>query len=314
MIRTNAIYIPESREEREMRFSAEMTQHQFEALECKMAQSSIISQLRTLGYIDEIRMSATCEITEVERWLINSWNTERLLRITKDSFTGNSLSFAIQWAFPQLYYSAFSSILAYFRVVGFTQRSHSGVIKKCGALINEGKYPTAISFRATGGKNDITFNDIAETPGQESIRFLRSDPDSVNNQICQFLRSTRKIDLDNKKPDVRIKRKNGRGNKKSFNQSDWEFVSSKLGYTNLLNLLYRKRIKSNYRDIDTFLSEHLDAPILFNSIIGIINSINLVHESFIAKCISKARFIQVVEGVNFEFVNSRYEIIDMIIS
>ena len=36
MIPIGTYYIPQSREEKELKFSAEMTQHQLEALECKL--------------------------------------------------------------------------------------------------------------------------------------------------------------------------------------------------------------------------------------------------------------------------------------
>lgn len=314
MIPTNTLYIPQSREEKELQFSAEMTQYQFEAIKCKLEEPTILTQLKNLDYINNIRMSHTCDYSDVEKWLKNSWNTERLLRFTRDSFTGNSLSFSIQWAFPQIYYSTFSSILAYFRVVGYTERSHTAVIRKFGIQIDEGKYPTAISFRAFGGKNNINFNDINLTPGYDPIRFVCSDPNSVDNQICQFLRATRKIDLKNKKSDIKINRSNGRGYKKNFNYDDWEVVSNRLGYTSLLSLLYRKRIKSNYRDIDTFLSEHLDAATLFNSIVYVVNIINLIHETFIIKGIDRIRYQQMLNRIDYDFVRERYRIIDSILS
>jgi len=301
----NVLYIPQSREEKELQFSAEMTQYQFEAIECKLEEPTVLTQLGNLDYLNNIQMSNSCDILDVEKWLKNSWNTERLLRFTRDSFTGNSLSFSIQWAFPQLYYSVFSSILAYYRVVGFTERSHSSVIRKFGMLTNEVKYPVAISFRAFGGKNNIIFTDTNLTPGYEAIRFVSTDPDSVNNQICQFLRSTRKIDLANKKSNIKIRNSKGTGNKSNFNHEDWENVSNKLGHTNLLSLLYRKRLKSNYRDIDTFLSEHLNATTLFNSIVNIANIFNLIHESYIIKAIGQTRYGEILNNIDYDFVLGR---------
>lgn len=305
MIPIGTYYIPQSREERELQFSAEMTQHQFEALECKLDESLIVTQLHSLDYLNRIRLSSGCSQTEVKKRLLNSWNTERLLRFTNNSFSGNSLSFAIQWAFPQIYYSAFSSILAYFEVVGFTERKHTTVIRKFGMLLDEGKYPSAISFYASGGKGNIQLHNINHTPGHEPIRFVSSDSDSVNNQICGFLRATRKIDLDNKKPDIKIRKKSGEGYKINFNSDDWEYVSTKFGFTGLLSLLYRKRLKSNYRDIDTFLSEHLDAKILFTAIVNVINMLNLIHETFIMKGIGVTRYNQIIDDIDYDFVQER---------
>lgn len=313
MIRIGTYYIPQSREEKELQFSAEMTQHQFEALEYILDESNIVSQLNSLDYLNNLRLSRGCDYSEVKKRLINSWNTERILRFTNDSYSGNSLSFAIQWAFPQIYYSAFSSMLAYFNVVGFTERKHTTVIRKFGMLLDEGKYPPAISFYSSGGKDNIQFHNITHTPGQDSIRFVRSDSNSVNNQICGFLRSTRKIDLDNKKSNIKIRKKSGKGFKSNFNRDDWEYVSQKLGFTNLLSLLYRKRLKSNYRDIDTFLSEHLDATILFASIVKVINIFNLIHEMFIMKGIGITRYNQILNDIDYSFVQERKSTIERII-
>ncbi len=309
-----ATYVPLSAEEQEMQYRAFMTQNQFEALECKLNESVIIEQLLGLDYINNIQLSSGCNINDVEKWLKNSWNTERLLRFTYESFDGKSLSFSIQWAFPQIYYSVFSLILAYFRVVGFTERSHSAVIKKIGQLFNEGKYPSIISFIATGGIRNITFNNIEMTSGYESIHFNRNDNNTINNQICQFLKTTRELELRNKKQNIKIPLRNRKGYKENFNQEDWEQVSSRLGYSNILSLLYRKRIKSNYRDIDTFLSEHLDADILFNSIIEIIGKMNIIHEIFVAKGIGLDRYFNIVTSINYDFVSERYEKINGIIT
>lgn len=72
-----------------------------------------------------------------------------------------------------------------------------------------------------------------------SIDFQKDDPKSWDKQIEQFLRSTREIELKKKKSDLKLKTKTGK-KRVSYREEHWGEVSSKLGATGLLCLLYRK--------------------------------------------------------------------------
>ena len=52
--------------------------------------------------------------------------------------------------------------------------------------------------------------------------------------------------------------------------------------TTLLHLLYRKRIKSNYKDIDTFLSEIIDSEQICDDLSAIVWRVNSVLEYYIS--------------------------------
>lgn len=84
--------------------------------------------------------------------------------------------------------------------------------------------------------------------------------------------------LDDKKLDLKIRTKRGGTLKKSLNESDWEKVSNTLGRTSWLCLLYRKRIKSNYRDINTFLSDHFDTHAVLDGLVAFTDTFNLANE------------------------------------
>ena len=306
-------YVPETREQRELRYSAEMTQNQFQAILSKCETATIINQLQTLPYMQQLRRSRIADIAEIGKWLKNGWNTENLIRFTHQSFNEDSLIFAIQWAFPQLYYSVFSTLLAYFETVGHTEKSHTSVLRKFGSLAETGRYPETISYLANGGIRNIHFHGVTESPGYQAIQFDVRKNDLIENQICHFLRSTRRIDLARKKEKFRIPKKSGKGNKKIFNDEDWEKVSDSLGYTSLLSLLYRKRIKSNYRDIDTFLSEHLNADSLFEAFIQIANGLNMIHETFIAKSIGLDSYNKIVSDLDYEFLKERAGVVSSLV-
>ena len=93
-----------------------------------------------------------------------------------------------------------------------------------------------------------------------------------------------------------------------FDQSDWEQVVANLGNTSVLSLLYRKRIKANYRGIETFLSPKLDGSALFKALRRIVASINAVHEMLIAKSVGSHTYNQLIASVpasEFDFVTAR---------
>jgi hypothetical protein len=59
----------------------------------------------------------------------------------------------------------------------------------------------------------------------------------------------------------------------------------------LINLLYRKRIKGNYREIDTFLSESIKTKEIIESLIKIVSHLNTIHEYHMLKLVGEDKFV-----------------------
>jgi hypothetical protein len=126
------------------------------------------------------------------------------------------------------------------------------------------------------------------------VDFDRTAAGSVDAQLCQFLNSTRRSDLAAKAEGIRFDTKRGK-RKRSLAREDWRKVGDSLGPTSVLSLLYRKRIKSNYRDIDTFLSQSINAPDLYRDLINVVATMNLVHEAFVSRALGH-EFLSSVAG------------------
>lgn len=77
----------------------------------------------------------------------------------------------------------------------------------------------------------------------------------------------------------------GGNSKQNLTDADWSKVSDSLGRTSVMSLLYRKRIKSNYGDIDTFLNPNISAAPLFRNLIHVVSCLNFTHELAIARAI-----------------------------
>lgn len=272
-------------------FAARMTNVQFEALACRMDPHRIQSDLRSTIRVRRPRRGRTCDETEVARWLVNGWSTEQLLKINSEQLVGEALRHSLHWAFPQAYYSAFAVTLAYFKAVGYTETSHNSVIRKFGIQADADSYPQTVACTASGAK-PIVFQNLSPCELDTSLTFSPDSPQLVDAQVAQFLRATRDLDLREKKGDLRILTARG-ARKKSFNASDWSTVATALGPTSVLGLLYRKRIKANYRDIDSFLHEEIDAEAIYRNLLRIVGALNFVHEVYLACMIT----CDAVEGI-----------------
>ena len=245
------------------------------------------------------------DIDYVKTQLINSWNTERLLCMTKDQFSLPGNGFVAQWAFPQAYYATFNSTLASFECSGFNVRSHTQVRKKVSELASRSVLPKGLNVYVDGGPNNcqITGMDVDLT-NYSSVQLNLADSSNIKAHLATFLKSTRKQHLEEKKSSVRIMTKNGKKRKVSYNASDWEKVSQSLGKTSWLCLFYRKRIKSNYRDIDTFLSPDFASNKVLNGLTEFVCVYNLANEINIANHLG-IRAIQSWAAEGFAALNSR---------
>jgi hypothetical protein len=266
----------------EVRFAARMTNIQFNALAKRLDRATVVSDLERLAMRRRPVKGKAYSPSEVRRWLLNGWNTELLLRTNRQILTGEALRHSLHWSFPQAYYSAFAVALAFFRTVGYSEQSHVAVIRKFGSDAAAKRYPEALCALAEGRPAVPIGVRAVKLP--HSTYFDPDVPDTVDGQLAQFLCATRRIDLDEKKADVKIQNKSG-SRRKAYRPEDWAKVSAALGYTSIFSLLYRKRIKANYRDIDTFLHEELNAQSLSLHLLNIVSTLNLVHEVFIAQAV-----------------------------
>lgn len=276
-------------------YAARMTNAQFSALRCRLTAKAVLTELKQLACVAKITKGKRCDVSTVSRWLVNGWNTEFLMRINANALKNDALRHSLHWAFPQAYYSVFAVTQAYFKSVGFTEDSHTSTIRKVGSEMASGKYPASLSFLAIGAP-PFSFAGLDAGANSTSLHLDIADPHSVDAQITQFLRATRKIDLKQKKPDLKFKTRQG-APKKSLTLREWGLVADKLGPTCVLSLLYRKRIKANYRDIDSLLHPELDAPSLHADLTGVVAAINYVHEAFVLKALGPRAFAAAIDAL-----------------
>ena len=287
---------PKTDEEKELWFSAEMNYRQFKALSFKLENSDIENEILNNQYfVQKVSKSANLNLNEVSQWLKNAWNTESILIRNIDIIENTNQSFCMQWAFPQAYYSVFGTTLAKFKAIGMTETSHTSVLRKYGSLMLEKKLPESISISCNGIAKQLIFENINVPNKIDGYMDLDlNDSSTIDNHICQFLKATRLLRLKEKAPNMGFKKPNGE-KRKNLNDELWTKVSNSIGNTTIFDFLYRKRIKGNYQDIETYNSPYFRGKEVLESLISVIDRINLVNEVYICKAIGKENYNSLVE-------------------
>src|SRR5690606_27991013 len=211
----------------------------------------------------------------------------------------------------------FGSLLAHFKALGYTQESHTAVMKNFAVLVEQNKLPESVCFYCTGGKNNIGYINIAKPNDVASMDFDIDNIKTIDNHICQFLKSTREIKLDDKAIDMKLKNKPGQ-KRKNLNSAKWQRVSEATGHTTIMDLLYRKRIKANYQDIETFSSTQFKGLEVLTNLSLVVGRLNLINETYIAKAVGldnyEAMLNRHLKKVYNETVKTRFETTKTIIN
>lgn len=309
--------LAEAQENEELWFRAEMTHRQFASLSHKLVAADIENEIVNLDFFkNRLEKAKNLKLEEVEKWLKNSWNTENVLIQNKSIIENTGQSFAMQWAFPQAYYSTFGSLLAHFKALGYTQESHTAVMKNFAVLVEQNKLPESVCFYCTGGKNNIGYINIAKPNDVASMDFDIDNIKTIDNHICQFLKSTREIKLDDMAIDMKLKNKPGQ-KRKNLNSAKWQRVSEATGHTTIMDLLYRKRIKANYQDIETFSSTQFKGLEVLTNLSLVVGRLNLINETYIAKAVGLDAYNIMLnrhlKNVKNETVGARFETIKSIV-
>lgn len=289
-------------------FAAKMTNRQFRAVRLHLDKSSIESELR--NRLPKQRNLTSAIEAEVVKWLQNGWNTERLMRLSQKQFDDKALVYALHWAFPQAYYSVFGLLMAFLKATGATEISHSAVLKRHGAFVARGAYPAPMSAYAFGAKGATQYENIVRHAMRSTLHFDEDDPRTWQTHICQLLNSTRDVELAERRTSMRGTFRTKRGKpKKALTKSEWARVAQAEGNTTILHFLYRKRIKANYRHIETYLHEAIDAPLVFDSLVHVVTCFNFVHEAFLRALAGTNRFDHWVakHGQSADFLDARVQ-------
>lgn len=273
--------------------------------------------LKLISFYNSIKVkNPSMKIDDCRKLLWNAWSTERAFNMTSDAESDDFYKFALHWHFPQAYYSVYLTMTAFHESQGIANDNHEKSIKLFGNSVKDGHYPKAISFYAYGEHKDFKYAGLnLKKDFDKGFNGLKSidSYDKAENQIGVFLKSTRKENAENKRKrgeKEHSKRKEFQNSKgdfvKSFSKKHWDLIYKTIPETTLLNILYRLRLKANYRDIETFMNADIDFK-QFHSCLGeIVSYLNFVHEAYLHKAIGDTEYKKIVDGFKGQYHNDRY--------
>ena len=96
-----------------IKYVAAMTFQQFIALSVYLKKFDTIKEVLATPYFFRLKPATGFDLELVRKWMVNGRNTERILYANTDIINVQENYFALQWSFPQAYYSAFMLALAF---------------------------------------------------------------------------------------------------------------------------------------------------------------------------------------------------------
>jgi len=264
-------------------------------------------KLKKVEYYNNLKIKNTdFDLNKCRKLLWNSWSTEYAYNLASTAGNADYYKYALHWNFPQAYYSIYLAMIAFHETQGIANEQHEKSIKLFGNSVKDNHYPSAISFYASGLHKEFEYSELPTfTKFPEAFTAL-SRIDSVEDaqtQIASFLKSTRKKNAENKRyraqksNDNRFHNQKGEF-RKSFRKNHWDLIYKTIPETTVLNMIYRLRIKANYHDIETFVNADIDFKTFHESLGGIVDYLNFVHEAYICKVIGNTEYEQILNGFN----------------
>lgn len=276
----------------------------FNAIAFHLKNSEDRYELKKVQYFNMLRrQNAEFDLVKSRHLFWNSWSTEHAFLFARRLGDREYFKYSLQWGFPQVYYAAYLGMTAFRETQEKQSENHEKAIKVFGNSVKDGHYPMAISFYAAGLYENFTYqnlpNFLGSFEGFNSVAAFR-DVKGAETQIANFLKTTRERNAMDKRDrleranDHEFLSKSGQFLKR-FRKNHWDKIYTKIPVTSIMNMLYRLRIKANYRDIETFLNADIAFHEFHDNLASILNYLSFIHEAYFAKALGSVRYEAILE-------------------
>lgn len=183
--------------------------------------------------------------------LFDKYHFQICIKLIANQIEKDDQTNLVQWLFPQAYYSVATVYHAYLRVVDQISNDHTGLINNYSRFLVDRKI-LCLGYYAEGPNGEIRAPRLSQLKPNSNYQYLNT-PQDIDGHIGSFLTSTNEGRLKERAEEIREKEKISRLSPRRHIE-----IGKVGGYTTIIHLLYRKRIKSNYKDIDIYLYPALD--------------------------------------------------------
>ena len=96
-----------------------------------------------------------------------------------------------------------------------------------------------------------------------------------------------------------------------FDDRHWQQLHGRIGYTTIFHLLARLQISPGHREIERFIEAAIDVTLFHQSLLGIVDYLNFVHEAYVVKALGTNMYrqwlTQLPDYLKDGFVAARFE-------
>lgn len=301
-------------EKRKKAIPSQVFYNHFLAILFHIASHKDAYKLKKISYYNKLKLrNERFDIDECRKLLWNSWSTEYAFNLARMLDNSDYYKFSLHWNFPQAYYSIYLAMTAFHETQGVANEVHEKSIKLFGNSIRNHHYPECISFFSMGLYNEFEYLNLPNfssfPPAFSGLARINSLKDA-QLQIGSFLKSTRiknakdKRDRAEKNNDKRFYNKKG-SFRKSFQKEHWDIIYRSIPETTILNMLYRLRIKANYKDVESFINAEIDFKRFHRSLSSIVSYLNYIHEAYFAKVVGIKEYEKILNEFNGHITEDR---------
>jgi hypothetical protein len=218
----------------------------------------VLDTQRTLRGYERIQRHRPRKTKDIRRFLAIEWASETQLRLALDTEM-SLLRYSNAWAPIHSYYAVYMGLQAWFASLNFDGLvdDHAASLRTASRQISARSLvplPWSVTCSGTPHIGEASFSNLPEgaTPGKVE---LLSNPslETFWPRYCKMLETTRTRRLDISFDEW--KRRNNRKNIKAAEKRD---VAAQVMPTTIFDFLFRLRVRSNYRDVETFLMSAVD--------------------------------------------------------
>jgi hypothetical protein len=254
------------------------------------------------------RRAGAVDLDQLQRHLEIAWVTELVLRMPAALGQGRALRVTNAWAPVHAYYAVNMALQAWFDANGMTgiADDHTATLRSIAAQIKDRRlFPEPWSVLCVGNPfvRDGCSYVNEPTPGACSAKIeVLSMPIGLPGAFSEveflarfgtWLRTTREARLRKREEAWKQKQRRSRIDPKVRKQ----YVAS-LHPTSLFDCLWRLRIRSNYRSVETYLVRYVsesDAELFHKALVVITTSTLCLLECYVARLIGAANYGRIAD-------------------
>lgn len=249
------------------------------------------------------------EHDRIQRHLEIAWVTELVLRMPAALGSGRALQVTNAWAPVHAYYSVNMTLQAWFDangMVGLTD-DHTATLRSISNQIRDRHlFPAPWSLLCNGNPHKSGgCNYVHEpSPGACSGKIEplsiptpfvgAGDEDDFFRRLGMWLRTTREARLKASEAAWKAKHK-----RTKIDPKERKRAYEKLHGTSLFDCLWRLRIRSNYRSVETYLVRHVsdsDALVFHRSLVFVTRATLCLIESYVSRMVGAERYEQLANA------------------